>query len=458
MQILFSFCSEKRNRISVQTGKTCGKEFSMNTLMMKKFTAASLAALMLTAAGCSSKTEEAAEKNTQETAAETVEETSQPAETAVPVITQNTVISSADTTSNGLLDASDFFTERDLTQTADLADAKYISLSSGQDVTITEEGVYVLSGNVNDVTVRVEADDAAKVQIVLNGVTITNSDSPAIYVVSADKVFVTTTDTENTLTVNGTFTADGTTNTDAVIFAKDDLVLNGLGTLKINSSDNGISCKDDMKITGGTYVISASGDGLEANDSIRISGGEITISSGNDAIQAKNEDDQTVGYVYICGGTISIDASDDAIHGELAVQIDGGSVSINAAEGIEGTYVQINGGDIDIKASDDGINAAMKTATYTPTIEITGGNINITMGQGDTDALDSNGYLYISGGTVNISAQFAFDYDYGAELTGGTVSVNGQQITSISNSMMGGGMMGGNMGTGGGMGGFPGRP
>lgn len=429
----------------------------MNTLMMKKFTAASLAALMLTAAGCSSKTEEAAEKNTEETAAEVVEETAQPEETAVPVISQNTVISSADTTSNGLLDASDFFTERDLTQTADLTGAKYISLSSGQDVNITEEGVYVLSGNVSDVTVRVEADDAAKVQIVLNGVTITNSDSPAIYVVSADKVFVTTTDTDNTLTVNGTFTADGTTNTDAVIFAKDDLVLNGLGTLTINSSDNGISCKDDMKVTGGTYVIDAEGDGLEANDSIRISGGDITISSGNDAIQAKNDEDQTVGYVYICGGTISIDASDDAIHGELAVQIDGGSVSINAAEGIEGTYVQINGGEIDIKASDDGINAAMKTATYTPTIEITGGNINVTMGQGDTDALDSNGYLYISGGTVNISAQFAFDYDYGAELTGGTVSVNGQQITSISNAMMGGGMMGGNMGPGG-MGGFHGRP
>lgn len=446
----------------MQTGnKTCGKEFTMNTLKAKKYTAAFLAAFILTTAGCSSKTSEVNEEPVQETAAETAEETKEEttdssAAAVQPVSQTASVISTASVTSSGLLDASDFFTERDLTQTADLNSAKYITLTSGQDVNITNEGVYVLSGNVSDVTVRVEADDSAKVQIVLNGVTITNTDAPAIYAVSADKVFVTTTETENTLTVNGTFTADGTTNTDAVIFSKDDLVLNGLGTLNINSTDNGITCKDDMKITGGTYVIKANGDGLEANDSVRISDGNITISSGNDAIQVKNEEDQTVGYVYICGGTLSIQASDDGIHGDLAVQIDGGTINVNAAEGIESTYVQINGGDITIRAADDGINAAFKTATYTPTIEITGGNMDITMGQGDTDAIDSNGYIYIKGGNVNISAQFAFDYDYGAEMTGGTVTVNGQQITSITNSMMGGGMMGGfggNMGQGGMMGG-----
>ena len=58
---------------------------------------------------------------------------------------------------------------------------------------------------------------------------------------------------------------------------------------------------------------------------------------------------------------------------------------------------------------------------------------------GDTDALDSNGYLYINGGTVNINAQFPFDYDLGGEITGGEVYVNGQLVTSLYNSMMGGG-------------------
>lgn len=444
--------------------KDLQKGVYMNTLTMKKNTAAFLAAVMLAAAGCSAKTAAADQEQSQETAAEvqteTAEEDTQKEETAVQTISQNTVVSTADVTSSGLLDATDFFTERDLTQTADLTNAQYITLTSGQDVNITEEGVYVFSGTVTDVTIRVEADDTAKVQLVLNGVSITNDGVPAIYVVSADKVFVTTTETENTLTVNGTFTADGDTNTDAAIFSKDDLVLNGLGTLNVNSVDNGITCKDDMKITGGIYVIHANGDALEANDSIRISDGDFTISSASDGIHAENDEDQTTGYVYICGGTFDIESSDDGIYGNLAVQIDGGTITVTAAEGIEGTYVQINGGDIDVSASDDGINAAAKTTTYAPTIEITGGNLDVTMGAGDTDALDANGYIYISGGNVNISAQFAFDYDYGAEMTGGTVTVNGQQITSITNSMMGGGMGGmqGGMGPGGGMGGGFGRP
>ena len=104
---------------------------------------------------------------------------------------------------------------------------------------------------------------------------------------------------------------------------------------------------------------------------------------------------------------------------------------------------------------DDGINAAQKVEDYTPTIEINGGDITVDMGAGDTDALDSNGYLYITGGVVNINAQSPFDYDMGGELTGGEVYVNGSQITELYGSMMGG-HGGGMMGGPGGMGGGPG--
>ena len=82
---------------------------------------------------------------------------------------------------------------------------------------------------------------------------------------------------------------------------------------------------------------------------------------------------------------------------------------------------------------------------------INGGEISVTMAQGDTDAIDSNGNLYINGGTINITAQFAFDYDGIGQLNGGTVIVNGSQINQLSNSMMGGGGFGG-------QGGFGGRP
>ncbi|MBR2282090.1 MAG: carbohydrate-binding domain-containing protein [Spirochaetales bacterium] len=339
----------------------------------------------------------------------------------------------------------DEFSKRDLKQTADLADAIYCEVADGEDITITAAGVYVVSGSATDSTIIVEAGDEDKVQIVLNGVTITNTDFPCIYVKSADKVFVTTAeDTDNTLKVTGAFTSDGDTNTDAVIFAKDDIVLNGEGTLNITSTyGNGITGKDDLKITGGTISITCKLDAIEAHDSIRIAGGDITINSKKDGLHAEYDEDDSVGYIYICGGTLDITASDDGIHATTVVQIDDGEIGISAAEGIEGTYVLINGGTITISASDDGINAASKSTAYSVAIEINGGTITIKMGSGDTDAIDSNGNLYVNGGTLNITATSAFDYDGGASYTGGTIIVNGQTVNTITNSMMGGAAQGG---------------
>ena len=129
--------------------------------------------------------------------------------------------------SGGALDTTDMFTARDLEQTADLSEAQSYTITDGQTIEITSEGVYVITGTASNASIVVEAGDEDKVQIVLDGVSITNDSAPCIYVKSADKVFVTTTDSENSLTVTGTFSADGDTNTDAVIFSKDDLVLNG---------------------------------------------------------------------------------------------------------------------------------------------------------------------------------------------------------------------------------------
>ena len=124
-----------------------------------------------------------------------------------------------------------------------------------------------------------------------------------------------------------------------------------------------------------------------------------------------------------------------------------------AAEGFEATYIRINDGSIRISATDDGINAARKSSAYTPTAEINGGEIAISMGAGDTDGVDSNGDLIISGGTISVTGNSAFDYDGAATYTGGTIIVNGQQVDSIPNQMKGGrgGMMSGDM-----MGGNPG--
>ena len=341
----------------------------------------------------------------------------------------------------GIIDTTNIFTKRDLTQTADTSSAKTLEVSDGQTLKITEEGVYVIKGTAKNCTIRVEADDTAKVQLVLDGVSITNDSTPAIYVVSADKCFVTT-GADSTLSVTGAFTADGDTNTDAVIFSKDDLVLNGVGVLNIQSSDNGVTCKDDLKITGGTINIVCQSDGLEANDSIRIADGEISISTNKDGIHAENDDDDTVGYFYMCGGTLKVKAGDDAVHATTIIQIDGGAIDLSAHEGLEATWIQINDGTINIAASDDAINAGYKSAKISPTAEFNGGYVTIVMGSGDTDAVDSNGNLIITGGTLDITAQSPFDYDGVCQKTGGTLIVNGTETDTISNQMMGGGMGG----------------
>ena len=333
---------------------------------------------------------------------------------------------------------SELFTKRDLAQTADLSDAQSITVTDGQTIDITDEGVYVIRGAAKNCTLCINADATPKIQLVLDGVSIENSDFPAVYVLSADKVFITTTDSENTLTVSGQFRADGDTNTDAVIFSKDDLVLNGTGTLHVTSgSGNGITCKDDLKITGGTYNVSSALDSFEANDSISVYDGTFSIRTEKDGFHCEN--DEAGGNITILGGTYTISGGSDGMQACALLQIDGGTMEITAAEGLEATYVLINDGNITISASDDGINAAAATNAYETAIEINGGNLHVAVGQGDTDAVDSNGSIYVNGGTVDITAQMSsFDYDRTAEFNGGTIIINGQEVSEIPQSMMGG--------------------
>lgn len=333
-------------------------------------------------------------------------------------------------------DDDDMFSDRDLEQVPDLSDAQYITLSSGQNKTITAEGVYVISGNVTNASVIVNAGDEAKVQLVLDGVTVTNEDAPVVYVKAADKVFVTTAaGSSNYMEVTGTFVPDGTTNLDAVIFSKEDLTLNGTGSLEIVSAEgNGVTSKDDLKITGGTLILTTALDSLEANNSIRICGGEMTIDSDKDALHSEYDEDDTVGFIYISGGTLNITAADDGIRGTSYLQIDGGTIHVTTSrEGMEATYIEINSGDINIYASDDGVNATEKSTAYSVMIVVNGGTSYVRVGPGDTDAFDSNGDIYINNGTITVIAPTsAFDCNNIGEINGGTVTVNGVVITEIT--------------------------
>ena len=363
------------------------------------------------------------------------------------------------------------FTQKDLACTPDLSDAVQYTVKVGEDITITEAGVYVLSGTAENTVICVEAGDEDNVQLVLDGLSVTNTDAPCIYVKNADKVFVTTI-SDSSLAVTGTFTADGDINTDAAVFSMSDLVLNGTAALTVNSTDNGIVSKDDLKVTGGTYTVTAASKAFEANDSIRIADGTFSISAGTDGFHAENGEDSSLGYIYIENGTFTVASGDDAIHANAYIQIERGTFDLSAAEGIESTYILINGGTIGIEAGDDGINAAFKSDAYRAALEINGGEITVAMASGDTDGIDSNGDLTIRGGSIDVTGSSPFDIDGTVTFTGGTVIVNGQQVDTIPVQMMGrgggfGGMQGGDFGGipggdfggmhAGGMGGMQGR-
>lgn len=306
-------------------------------------------------------------------------------------------------------------------------------------VTITKEGTYILSGSLSNGQIVVDASDDAKIQLVLNGVEITNESSAAIYVKNADKVFITTASgTENTLSVTGEFVQSDDNKVDGAIFAKSDLTLNGSGTLTIDSAyGHGVVSKDDLIVTSGAYVITAAKQGLSGKNSVRIVDGTFTIEAGTDGIHSENEDDTTLGFVYIAGGNFSISAGKQGIQGTASVSILGGKIDIaKSYEGIEGLVINISSGEINIVSSDDGLNAAGgadqsgnggmgggMAATEGCSINISGGTLNINA---SGDGIDSNGNLAISGGTITVSGPTdsgngTIDYNGTGEITGGTL-------------------------------------
>lgn len=247
----------------------------------------------------------------------------------------------------GTFSSADMFTERDLAGTYEESGAVYVTLSDdgitgetdgvvidGQMVTITAEGTYIFSGTLSEGQIVVDADNA-KVQIVFDNVDITCASSAAVYVKSAEKVFVTLAEgSQNTLRNTDEYVAIDDNNIDAVIFAKSDLTLNGTGSLTIISAEgHGIVSKDDLKITGGTYDITAARHALSGKDSVRIADGTFILTAEKDGIHAENADDEEKGYIYIADGDFTITSDGDGMDASNIVQIEDGTLDITAGGG-----------------------------------------------------------------------------------------------------------------------------
>lgn len=294
------------------------------------------------------------------------------------------------------IDVSNAFSDRDLDGSYDESKATRIALSdagttvtgdgatvSGNTVTITAAGTYLISGTLSEGQIKVETNEADKVQLVLSGATVTSANSAALHVAKADKVFLTLADgSENTLATSGAYAATDDSAIDGAVFSRSDLTVNGGGSLAVSSAEgNGIVCKDDVVLASGSATVTAAKHAIQANDSVRIAGGSYTLRAGTDGIHAKNDENSKLGYIYVAGGslditaesdgfdanyvlrvdggTITVSAGDDGLHAESDLTINGGDITVTKSnEGLEGARVTIAGGTQDVAASDDGVNAS----------------------------------------------------------------------------------------------------
>lgn len=371
---------------------------------------------------------------------------------------------STDSSAQGI-DVSNMFSDRDKEVGYDEENSTVIKLSddsttcdsdavqiSGNTVTIIDEGTYILSGTLTDGMVIVDAEDTDKVQLVLDGVDITSAESAAIYVREADKVFITTaSDSQNTLTNGGTYTAIDDNNIDAAIFSKSDLTLNGAGSLTITAkAGHGVVSKDDLVLTSGTYQIDAASHGLSGKDSVRIASGSYTIVSGKDGIHAENADDTSLGFVYLADGTFDITSDGDGISAGNWLQADGGVYTVKAGGGSEnvqksdGEWQFGPGQQTESTDTTEEDTVSMKAIKAAGELILKGGkysldsaddtihsNANVTISDGEftlasgDDGIHADSATTISGGTIDITESYEGIEGLSIDITGGEAYVSG---------------------------------
>lgn len=280
---------------------------------------------------------------------------------------------------------------------------------NGTTVTVTDAGTYVLQGVLRDGSVIVDTDKESIVRLVLNGVTITNSDSAAVFIKKSLKTIISLENgTVNTLTDGEQYiyADENEDEPSAALFSKSDLTVNGSGTLIINGNyKDAIKCKDSLKLLGGIYQITSAEDGIVGKDMLVIENGSYQITAQGDGMKANNDKEEELGFVLISGGEFDIAAENDAIQAETKLLI------------LDGNFrIVTGGGSINAEPHTDdrfGFGGWMGGSTSTETdtesrkglkagmaLQIEGGTFVM-----DTcdDALHSNGTIRIDAGEYTVA-------------------------------------------------------
>lgn len=198
-------------------------------------------------------------------------------------------------------------------------------------VTITSAGVYAISGKLEDGQIIVDLKDKGTVKIVLNGAEINSSNNSPLYVKSAEKVIVSLQEgTQNTIIDGEKYELEGSSEEpNAAIYSKANLTINGNGALTVKGNyNNGITSKDDLKVTGGNINVFTKDDGLMGRDMLLVKEGNIKIEAGGDGLKATNDSEASKGFIGLQGGSFDIKATKDGIQAETSMLIEGGKYTI----------------------------------------------------------------------------------------------------------------------------------
>ncbi|NYE06871.1 hypothetical protein F4694_003651 [Bacillus niacini] len=277
-------------------------------------------------------------------------------------------------------------------------------------VTLRAAGVYVISGNLDDGQIIVDAEDKGTVKLVLNGASINSSNQAPIYVKNAGKTVVSLPEgTDNTLSDGTEYVLeDSSDKPNAALYSKDNLTINGTCKLTVHGNyNNGITSKDELRITGGTIEIDSVDDGLMGRDVVGVKEGTITIEAGGDGIKSSNNKDSSKGNIALEGCRYDITASSDGIQAESSLLIADGDYTISSGGGSPET-VATKG--YDMRPTGNETTTATTPVTETESAKGLKATVDVAIGGGrfkidsSDDAIHSNNSVTIAGGEMTMAS------------------------------------------------------
>ena len=277
---------------------------------------------------------------------------------------------------------------------------------SGQTLTITQGGTYVLTGSGKNIKLVVEAADTDQVHLVFQNLTL-EGEGALLRINKAQEVVISLTEgSQNALTESQ---ASDDEEVKATIHSQVPLTLNGTGNLTLTAlTKNALEVEDDLKVLGGTYTVKAANHGFKAEGALAIEAATLTIEAGKDGLHAEHDETTERANISLNPTQLSIAAIEDGVDAGNELTIKGGTITVSQSEeGLEARVIRQLGGDVTIKSSDDGVNASTGSSSKTSDTSTTSKTSDANTTSNTADTSSSASQATTDSATASIAASQA---------------------------------------------------